>query len=240
MCGRYTLTYPDAESLADALGAELGEDAARAYQPHYNAAPGTVHVVLQPGRAARRELVAATWGLALPGPKASGGLAPINARSESVRTKPAFRAGFQERRCVVPATGFFEWTGPKNARRPIWFHPPEPGVLCFAGVYEIALGQAGEPRRSFAILTTPANDLVAEVHDRMPAILAPGDVDRWLTAGPEEAGALLRPAPAGLLVGTAMSPRANSVAHDDPACLEPWTEPVVRGEQLPLFGSKRR
>lgn len=196
--------------------------AAALYRPRYNIAPSTVHPVLR-AQGGRRELVPATWGFV--GRFARGGAAPsllANARAESARTKPTFRGAFAAHRCVVPADGFYEWTGPKGARRPTWFHPAGGGLLRLAGLYQPAKDpDTGEIDR-FTILTTEASADVAPVHDRMPVLLEPGDVDLWLGDGAdaERAEALLRPAPRGFLAARAVSPRVNTVGHDDPSLLQ--------------------
>ncbi|MGK4008441.1 SOS response-associated peptidase family protein [Sorangium sp. So ce1036] len=236
MCARFTLAVPDLAALIrlleGAFGASAGPAAAidvdpRAaafYRPRYNIAPSSVHPVLR-ARDGRRELVPATWGFTAR--FARGGAGPsllANARAESARTKPTFRDAFAARRCVIPADGFYEWTGPRGARRPTWFHPAGGGLLRLAGLYQPAKDpDAGDTGVRFTILTTDASGDVAEVHDRMPVLLAPGDVDLWLGAGggvdPEQIEALLRPAPRGTLAARAVSPRVNSVAHDGPDLL---------------------
>jgi putative SOS response-associated peptidase YedK len=244
MCARFTLAVPDLASLARMLAAVDVDPALEAvYRPRYNVAPSGVHAVLR-ARDGRRELIPATFGLASrwgADPRVPlGGSRLVNARSESARTKPAFRGAFARRRCVVPADGFFEWTGVKGARRPLWFSPRAGGLLHLAGLYELPWDPAtGEAAPAFAILTTAASGAVATVHDRMPAILDPADLDVWLdvhgSAGPERAEALLRPAPPGLLEGRAVSVRVNSVVNDDASLLRP--EPEGGGAQgtLPLF-----
>ncbi|WP_437646522.1 SOS response-associated peptidase [Sorangium sp. So ce362] len=240
MCARFTLAVPDFASLVAMLEAAVGAGAAgggtarvivadpRAaalYRPRYNIAPSTVHPVLR-AQGGQRELVPGTWGFA--GRFARGGAAPsllANARAESARTKPTFRGAFAAHRCVVPADGFYEWTGPKGARRPTWFHPAGGGLLRLAGLYQPAKDpDTGELDLRFTILTTEASADVAPVHDRMPVLLEPEDVDLWLGAGEgadaERAEALLRPAPRGSLAARAVSPRVNSVGHDDPALLQ--------------------
>ena len=236
MCGRFTLTIPDHESLALALGVAPDPSSAELYRPRYNVAPTDAHWILRV-KEGRRELLPAKWGLVNSWAKdASGAARQINARIETARSRPAFRGAFERRRCVVPADGFFEWAGEKKARRPIWYHPRD-GLMLLAGLYESWRDpRSGTWQRTFSIVTTPANDLVAPVHDRMPAILTSEDVEAWLE--PVEEGdtealvALqrrLRPAPPDALVATAVSPRVNSVKNDDPECLTP--EPGG----LPLF-----
>jgi len=124
----------------------------------------------------------------------------------------------------VPADGFFEWTGTKDARQPLWFHRRDGGLLLFAGLYESWEPAPGERQRTFTIVTTGPNELMAPVHSRMPVILTEEAVEEWLNPGREDVDELSRflvPAPEGLLIATPVSQRVNSVKNDDPACLEP-------------------
>jgi putative SOS response-associated peptidase YedK len=155
----------------------------------------------------------------------------INARAETVARMPAFREALKSRRCVVPADGFFEWVGARDARRPLWFHRPDGGLLLFAGLYESWQPSPDAWQRTFTIMTTSSNSLMAPVHDRMPVVLTGEDVDEWLHPRQEdvrELQRLLRPPPDDLLLATPVSPRVNSVKNDDPECLVPqgaalWT-----------------
>ncbi|WP_081426931.1 SOS response-associated peptidase [Sorangium cellulosum] len=236
MCARFTLAVPDFAALVAMLEASLGAGAgpARAidadpkaaarYRPRYNIAPSTVHPVLR-AQDGRRALVPATWGFVGRFARGSAGQTLLaNARADGARTKPTFREAFAARRCVVPADGFYEWTGPKGARRPTWFHPAGGGLLRMAGLCQPAKDpDTGDVDVRFTILTTEASADVAPVHDRMPVLLDPGDVDLWLGvdgADVDRAEALLRPARPGTLAARPVSPRVNSVGHDDPALLE--------------------
>ncbi len=125
----------------------------------------------------------------------------------------------------MPADGFFEWVGAKGARQPIWFHREDGGLILFAGLHESWQPKPDEWQRTFTIITTDANKVVEPVHDRMPVILTDEKVDEWLYPGQEDAGALLLPAPDGLLVATPVSPRANSVKNDDAGVLEEVASP---------------
>lgn len=229
MCGRFTLTRRDFDKMARELDVEVRPGDAAVYRPRYNIAPTDAHWIVRETREVR-ELLPAKWGLVNSWAKdAKGAARQINARSESALKRPAFRDAFVERRCVVPADGFFEWIGAKEARRPIWFHAPDGGLILFAGLYESWLNpETTEWQRSFTILTTEANDVVAPVHDRMPVIVPRDRVEEWIFVPAEgrEAHAealtpLLRPAPNKVLVATEVSRRVNSVANDDEACLEP-------------------
>jgi len=135
-----------------------------------------------------------------------------------VRRSPAFREAFASRRCVVPADGFFEWTGPKEDRRPIWFHRPDGGLILFAGLYETWRPSPAGKERTFTIITTTPNALLEPVHNRMPVILEDEAVDDWLYARqtPGSLMKLLRPVRDDYLVGTPVSARANSVKNERP------------------------
>jgi putative SOS response-associated peptidase YedK len=223
MCGRITLTTSGGEGLASLLEAELDPEDAKSYRPRYNVAPTDRHWLVRLV-ADHRKLVPATWGVPRPGKSLA-----INARAEHVGRAPDFREAYKSRRCVVSSDGFFEWTGPKKARRPIWFHAPDGGLVLLAGVFE----EAPEALPRFTVLTTRPNDLVARVHDRMPVVLSKESARRWLVAPDRD---VLGPAPDDALVATEVDPRVNSVANDDPACLEPPPRPAsAEGVQIDLF-----
>ena len=220
MCGRFTLTYRKAELLAAELGVpveSLGE-----YRPRYNIAPGQWHWILRM-EYEDRELLPARWGLVNHWAKdRNQGYKQINARAETAHTRPAFRDAFKKRRCIVPADGFFEWSGPKGERQPMWFHRPDGGLLLFAGLYESWQSIPGEWEPTFTIVTTDASATVAPVHHRMPVILAEDLADNWLHPHQDDAEALrslLVPAGPDLLIGTPASMRDNSVKNDDPEVL---------------------
>lgn len=200
MCGRFTLTTKDFSELVDKLEVEADPTLSAAYRPRYNLPPTDPHMIVV--QAGKRRLVPARWGF--------GRKPQINARSETVDTNGLYKQAFAERRCLVPADGFFEWTGAAGRRRPIWFHAPPGEILLFAGIHD---------DKGFCMLTTPANADVAPVHDRMPAIIPRARADDYLVG--REPKSLLVPAPRGALVVTPVSSRANSVAHDDEACLGP-------------------
>jgi len=242
MCARYTLTLADYEALAELLGVSFdpASEAARLYRPRYNAAPGEEFLVLRHKKDEAREIVPARWGL-IPRWAKDPAIAhkTVNARAETAHEKPAFRGAFASRRCIVPADGFYEWSGPKGARKPLWFHAPDGGLLYLGGLYETWDDpESGEATRTFTILTTPANDVVARVHDRMPALIDRAAVDEWLRGPSERARALLHPAPESALVPRRVSTRVNTTAVDDPSCLfeePPERERAKLGETLSLF-----
>lgn len=222
MCGRFTLTYRKAEVLAAELGVAV-ESLLADYRPRYNIAPTDPHWILRM-KYEDREILPARWGLvnSWAGDRKSG-FKNINARAETVQTQPAFRDAFKTRRCVVPVDGFFEWTGPKESRQPIWFHRSDGRLIFFAGLYESWQPSSGEWERTFTILTTEPNSLVEPVHNRMPVILSDDDADEWVYRRQEPAALmeLLRPADNALLIATPVSQRVNSVKNDDAECLTP-------------------
>lgn len=210
----------EANAIAEGLGVPV--EALTFYRPRYNIAPTSEHFVLRMEHE-ERELLRARWGLVNSWAKdAHAAGRQINARAETVDTRPAFRSAFRHRRCAVPADGFFEWTGPKERRRPIWYHRPDGQLLLFAGLFEFWNAGPEEWEATFTIITTAANRLVSEVHDRMPVILSPGAVDEWIDPAQGDAAllkGLLVPAPEGLLVGRPVSPRLNSPRYDSPELL---------------------
>lgn len=197
MCGRYTLTRSDPESLAEALPFDEINDTRIQLEPRYNIAPGqrspVAYAVGEGG-----VLVEATWGFERP----AGGIT-INARSETAARKAMFRRAFAEGRCLVPADGFFEWRAEGGIKQPYLFQRTDHGVFVMAGLVE-------EGR--YVVLTRGAEGAVASIHDRMPVILDRDGATRWLEEG------AIGDAPA--LQRRAVSTRVNRIDHDDPVCLE--------------------
>ncbi|HSZ22930.1 MAG TPA: SOS response-associated peptidase [Candidatus Sulfotelmatobacter sp.] len=222
MCGRFTITRRDGNSLAAELGVPEGSFVD--YRPRYNIAPTQPHFIVRI-KYENREVLPATWGLVRSGSKdASMAAKCINARSETIETRSAFRDAFQKRRCVVPADGFFEWTGLKTARQPTWFHRDDSRLLLFAGLYEAWQKEQGAWETTFTILTTAANAVLESYHDRMPVILADRDADDWMdprAPSPRALKRLLIPAPDDLLLATPVSPEVNNVDNDSPDLLQP-------------------
>jgi putative SOS response-associated peptidase YedK len=218
MCGRFTrrYTWREIQNLYGLLGA------ARNLQPHYNIAPtDTVDAVISADGAS--QLVPMRWGL-VPAwwKKALKDLpATFNARAETVAEKPIFRDAFRRRRCIIPASGYYEWRKARDGRQPYYISAADAGVLSFAGLWDRwTHPQTGEPLNSCTIIVTEANAFTRSVHDRMPALLEPADAAGWLggTAGTE----LLRPAAEDRLRMWPVSRRVNRAGSgdDDPALLE--------------------
>jgi putative SOS response-associated peptidase YedK len=152
-------------------------------------------------------------------------VAPINARAETAADKPMFRAALRKRRCLVPASGFYEWLAVAGAKRkqPYCFRAADERPWAFAGLWERWEGPEG-PVESCAILTTGANELVRPVHDRMPVILPEGHWPAWLDVGLQDSAALvpmLRPFPADAMRAYPVGPLVSNPRNDGPGCLEP-------------------
>ena len=220
MCGRFNQTA-SGEEIAEAFGL----DEAPALAPRYNIAPTQpVPVVVVEAPSARRLLVERRWGL-VPRDALGKERGFINARAETAASKPAFSEAFAARRCLVPATGFYEWQQVDPRRRQPWLIRLASGApFAFAGLWEPAPGALPGSAASFTIITTQPNDLTRQVHDRMPVIVPPEAYARWLD--PEgldldELRRLLAPFPAGAMTAYPVSTHVNNAAFDDPACLAP-------------------
>lgn len=220
MCGRYSLGV-EADELA--LAFELPIERVRVeHRPRFNVAPGQEAPVLAADSDGRR-IGSLRWGLVphwAEDPRIGNRL--INARSETVHSRPAFRGAFRRRRCVVPADGFYEWAPSQRGehRRPYWFHPEGRGVLAMAGLWESWRG-GGDPLHTFTILTRPANDVVRRVHGRMPLLLDDAALALWLDPGadPSDLQAVLSHPPRCGLVSRAVSRFVNSPANEGPDCV---------------------
>lgn len=220
MCARYNLRLTPVE-LHDFL-----DVSAEPFVLRYNIAP-TQRVITVNQENGHRVAKERKWGL-IPSWSKDTKLAAtmINARSETVATKPAFRAAIKKRRCLIPSTGFYEWTGAAKAKQPwlLEFENGEP--MIFAGLWETWKSPEGEPVESCTILTTSANEFMSEVHDRMPVILAKDHWDFWLD--PEIATAepyhhLFEPWSGEPLKRTAMDPKLNSSKNEGAAIFEKLT-----------------
>jgi putative SOS response-associated peptidase YedK len=219
MCGRYMLTSP-VEALRQLF---LFEERPN-LMPRYNIAPTQdVPIVRLTREGAGRELIMARWGLV---PFWSDDLKIgnrfINARRESVHTMRPFREAYRRRRCLVPADGFFEWRKQGKLRQPLLIRRKDQASFAFAGLWERWKDPAdGTVVHSCTIITCPANELVAPIHDRMPVILAPEAHARWLNPAATDARSLLAPHPAAWLERVPVNPRVNNPSYDDAECIQP-------------------
>jgi putative SOS response-associated peptidase YedK len=221
MCGRFT-QYSDPDLYAEQF--DLGRVCAAT--PHYNLAPSQDVLAVRQGGDGIRELIHLRWGLV---PAWSKGLDPrysmINARAETVSSKPAYRSAFRHRRCLIPTEGFYEWSTTPTGKQPYLIRrgdSPLPPTFAMAGLWETWQGPTG-PLHTCAIIVTDANPEIAAVHDRMPAIIEPEDYANWLNPHSMDLGTLnklLRPA-AGTWTVRPVSRRVNSPRNDDSELLRP-------------------
>ena len=225
MCGRFTLTVAERHMVAEMLGVDP-ESIPEDYRPRYNIAPTDPHFIVT-SRYEQRRATSARWGLVNSwAHDASRAAAAINAKAETIDTRAAFREAFAQRRCVVPADGFYEWVGTKTARQPIWFHRQDGGLALFAGLYESWYPQKNQPQVTFTIITCTPNRVIAPIHDRMPVVLDERGADDWmnpLEPNPLSLKRLLVRAPDDALIGTPVSPLVNSVKNDGPELLSVTT-----------------
>lgn len=219
MCGRFTqhLSWEELQRLADLIGQP------RNLRPRYNIAPTTMIEAIRPSPSGN-ELVPMRWGFApswwkkplreLP--------ATFNARAETIAEKPMFRSAFAKSRCIIPASGFYEWTGEKGAKTPHYFSARDGRPLALAAICGACRDVESDARIETAtIIVGPANDWMRPFHDRMPIILDWRDADAWLRG--DDPGAWLRPAPENALQEWIVSRRVNrsNEGDDDPTLIEP-------------------
>jgi putative SOS response-associated peptidase YedK len=208
MCGRFTMTHPN-EAMARFFAATPGNDLPEV--PRFNICP-TNPVVAITADGGTRRMRAMRWGF-LPAwykTPADGPLI-INARSDTVATKPAFRQAIRQRRCLIPATGFYEWTeGQGGARLPWYITPADGEPLAFAGLWQDWSAPDGTTIPTCAIVSTEAGPDMARLHHREPVTLAPQDWPLWLGEAGHGAATLMVPQPEGTFAMHRVDPRVNS------------------------------
>jgi putative SOS response-associated peptidase YedK len=225
MCGRYAL-YGPASRIREQFDLDGGFD----FGPRYNIAPTMKVLVVHPGQHGERLASTYRWGLIPSWAKdVTIGAKLINARGETVAEKPAFRAAFRRWRCIVPASGFYEWKpvqeGSRTIKQPYFIRPQDDGDLFgFAGLTERWVSPEGEEVLTCCIITTDANELMMPIHDRMPVILAPNDYGAWLDPGNPDVDGLrasLGPAAADGMIAYKVCRAVNSSRGDSPTFVEP-------------------
>ena len=236
MCGRYSLTSP-----LEAVRALFGFPEQPNLPTRYNIAPTQDVASVRLGSDGARHFAWLRWGL-IPfwARDPAIGNKMINARCESLAEKPAFRAAFKRRRCLIVADGFYEWKKLPDGKQPYRILRKDGQAFGFAGLWESWNPRGGEVTiESCTIITTTANAVLTPIHHRMPVILDPDDFELWLDpATPAaELSTLLRPAPESLLTQVAVSRRVNNVANDDPSVIEPVAlagqdSPPIQGDLL--------
>jgi len=218
MCGRYG--FVPGKNFDERFQVEHQQET---LLPSYNVAPGATMPVVLRNSPNRVELM--RWGL-IPfwakDPKNS--YKTINARAETVATSPVFREALKRRRCLVPASGFYEWQQTERGKLPYFIHLKDIELFAFAGLYDVWQDAEGNELRTYTIITTIPNDLVQPIHNRMPVILHPDDEAMWIDPKMNDTAALralLQPFPNALMEAYPVSRAVNTAAIDTPALIEP-------------------
>jgi putative SOS response-associated peptidase YedK len=229
MCGRYEL-HSHPATIALAFGLADPPDV----HPRYNIAPMTDVGIVRVNAEGAREYVRVRWGLVPRWAKDTAiGNKMINARGETIAEKPSFRMAYRRHRCLVPADGFYEWAtqGARDSPRkqPMHIGMKDASLFAFGGLYERWLSPEGEVLDTCTIVTTPANEMLKPVHERMPMIVAPGDYARWIDPANSEVADLIAPFPSEAMAYYPVSTRVNNVRHDDASLIESTT-PIADGD----------
>lgn len=232
MCGRYSLNKSKIE-LEERFQAEMLAD----FKPRFNIAPTQLVPVITSD--SPKGFSFFYWGITPDfGQNKPVAQKLINARAESINEKISFKGSFQRRRCLIPADGFFEWKKlGKKTKIPYRFTLREEEIFSFAGIWEEYETVSGESQHTFLILTTTPNELVEEVHDRMPVILKRDQEKKWLDkyTSEEDLSKMLTTYPAELMQSYTVSPLVNSVLNDSPSILR-RTSPMDQFGNYTLFG----
>ena len=224
MCGRFILT-----SHRRVLVAQFELQHEPELTPRYNISPTQQVSAIRMDTGGRR-LEMLKWGLVPFWAKdASIGPRLINARCETLGQKPAYRAAFKSRRCLIPTNGFYEWMKEKEKKQPYLIRLADESLFAFAGLWEHWKGPDGSTIESCTVITTEANDLLRPIHDRMPVIISRKDYDSWLNPEmlcQETFQSLILPYPSHEMVFFPVNPKVNRATYDNPDCIEP----VLRAE----------
>ncbi len=217
MCGRYTLTLPWNE-----IAEQFGVAVPQGHGLEYNAAPGQKHPIITSREPGKLQMI--YWGFPLKGSQKSQLI--INARQDTLTRKALFREKLHSGRCIIPADGFYEWEKKAGKRMPVRFLLKNKGLFAFAGLFGIFKTAAGDSVERFTIITTQANELVQNIHDRMPLMLQPQQALKWLQdRDPEVATQQLQPVKASDMISYPVSPKVNNAANNSPENILPWTDP---------------
>jgi putative SOS response-associated peptidase YedK len=225
MCGRFVSASPPDQIARYFDAVHSGE---HALDPNYNVAPThDVYAVLVDGGTRRLETL--HWGLVPFWAKdPSAGNRMINARSETLATKNAYKRAFRKHRCIIPADGFYEWKAVpgQKQKQPMYIHRPDGEPMAFAGLWEVWRNPdvPGEELHSCTVITTAANEKMAAVHDRMPVMLPPSSWETWLDPTVDDLdllGRFLVPAPPELIELYPVSTEVNNVRHQGAHLIDP-------------------
>ena len=217
MCGRYVFTSP-----LEAIQRMFNFDQMPNLAPNYNVAPTHEMPIIRRKKGDRRnELAIARWGLIPHWAKDMKiAYSTINARSETAASKPAFRDAFKSRRALIPADGYFEWKRDGKQKQPYLIRMKGGGPFAFAGLWAAWRPPEGEEITSYTIMTTEPNELMADIHNRMPVIFGADDHDRWLDLDADPAE-VLQPCPSDWLEAYPVDKRVGNVRNNDAELIEP-------------------
>jgi len=219
MCGRFALVATGEEVAAHYQLAEVPFIA-----PRYNIAPTQPVAAVRLDNGGTRQLTYFQWGLIPSWSKDPAlGSKMINARAETAAEKPAFRAAFKRRRCLIPASGFYEWQAVGGRKQPMHIREAGGGLLSLAGLWEVWHAPDGGELETCTILTTTPNALMEPIHNRMPVILDPADYDMWLdpATASDQLNHLLRPFAPEMLTAYPVGTAVNRPGNDTAACIAP-------------------
>lgn len=226
MCGRYATYGPasmsrEARDVLERLELDLSSEINQR-EDHFNIAPTQRALVVTGPAEGHAEAGLFRWGLIPSWAKdPSIGARMINARREGLAEKPAFRAAVKKRRCLVPASGYFEWQGEKGSKQPYFIRPPDGSLLLFAGLWEVWRDAEGEPVRTYTIITGEPGKVGGDIHDRQPVILAPDAWEDWLFAPADVALPLLEAAREPDLVYYPVTKAVGSPRNNTPELVQP-------------------
>jgi putative SOS response-associated peptidase YedK len=230
MCGRFALKAPPAELIT-----RFGLDECAAFKPRYNIPPGTDIPVIRQSPEGKRVLHLLRWGLVPHWARdMSIGARLNNARGETVAVKPSFRDAFKRRRCLVPASGFYEWKTEDRIKQPYYISLKSGEPMALAGLWESWKGPDGNILRTACIVTTGANALMEPIHERMPVIISPEHWQDWLAEPVEKVERLVAPYPAAGMQAWPVSRRVSKTVDDDAGLIE---REVRAGGSLPALVS---
>jgi putative SOS response-associated peptidase YedK len=219
MCGRFALLAPG-PTIAEQFGVSIAHDIA----PRFNIAPTQPVAAVRLDQRGEREFTYFQWGL-IPSwakdPKIGSRM--INARSETAPEKPSFRAAFKRRRCLLPASGFYEWQRLNGDKQPTYIRPAGDGLFGLAGLWEMWHDTEGSLIETCTILTTGPNELMEPIHNRMPVIIDPADYSMWLDPGEDPLVALhlMRPYPSEEMQAYTVSTSVNNPRNESAINIEP-------------------
>jgi putative SOS response-associated peptidase YedK len=232
MCNRYILQREHLIEILQLFGLQAPEH----FVSRYNLPPGEPIPAIRVDRAGAPAAAALNWGL-LPSWAPLDGARLTNARAETLGEKPSFREAFQRRRCLLPASGFYEWEVQGKARLPWLFRRPDSRPFCLAGLWESRVLPDGSRFETCAIVTTAPNELMRPIHHRMPVVLGPEQYARWLNPRarvPSDLAPLLQPAPEVGLAAQRVGTRVNRTGFDNETCLLPPEPGSEAGPQFSL------